>query len=542
MNVFEALKSPDSTPTGSNWPLWRDAFSFVAFIGGGLSSIEAAKITIKHGKKPIIIEKTMSLGGIWRMSANQQSRIQVDPISFRAIEDNSPIHIPNANDPFDTFYIDRDSVLSKMIKDIQENNLKEYTAFGVELIEFKSLDNGLVQCKMKNSLQEEWFVDFAELHIRTGSLTPSLHHSNFLFSSNSGEMHTDNNEAIDKFSGKIISGIADDISLDEFKGAKVVIIGMGAFAVENVRRALQGGASSITILSRNFDKLLFPERAGYLLRSRLQEENAFDEDKLIEMWSETYNTVKKAAMSCNMENIVLNPQCIVQVEGLPHFVFSKGLPSMASNIIYLAYYYDLVKIFQDEIIKMRNRTVITKCGRTIEADIVIKCVGFGTDERLFKNHVVQDCYFVDGKPNITHNLRGDKVNGQHIIGPCAQANNFLISYYEDAQEYERCFRRLIECPEAFKSLIDSNPKKQFKIISNVDYFTTLEFSDKLAKSPDPIIQKILANNKATRRSMYNQWLNLSTFTTLDKICWEKMSRYMASVTNKPILPYPFDTE
>ena len=55
--------------------------------------------------------------------------------------------------------------------------------------------------------------------------------------------------------------------LDEFAGQRVVIVGMGAFAVENTRRALRGGAKSVTVLSRRFDKLLFPERISYVLRN-----------------------------------------------------------------------------------------------------------------------------------------------------------------------------------------------------------------------------------------------------------------------------------
>lgn len=72
-----------------------------------------------------------------------------------------------------------------------------------------------------------------------------------------------------------------DVSLEDFQGKRVVVVGMGAFGVENVRRALRGGASSVTLLSRRFDKLLFPERVSYLLRSRLQASDAFEDENLV---------------------------------------------------------------------------------------------------------------------------------------------------------------------------------------------------------------------------------------------------------------------
>ncbi len=51
-------------------------------------------------------------------------------------------------------------------------------------------------------------------------------------------------------SGKIISGISDVADDFDWKNKKVVIIGMGAFAVENARTALEGGARHVTVVCR----------------------------------------------------------------------------------------------------------------------------------------------------------------------------------------------------------------------------------------------------------------------------------------------------
>ena len=64
---------------------------------------------------------------------------------------------------------------------------------------------------------------------------------------------------------------------------------------------------------------------------------------------------------------------------------------------------------------------------------MLLCVGFGTDEKLLEGHVVSNSFFVDDTPAITHNLRGDRVNGDNLIGSRVRAKNFLISYFEDAQ-------------------------------------------------------------------------------------------------------------
>ena len=109
---------------------------------------------------------------------------------------------------------------------------------------------------------------------------------------------------------------------------------------------------------------------------------------------------------------------------------------MSSNCVYLAKHYGLVDILEDEIKCFDENNPLalhTRGGRTLEADVILLCVGFDTDESVLEHHVVNDSWFVDGVSNITHNLRGDRVNGQNLIGPRVRCRNFLISYYEDAQ-------------------------------------------------------------------------------------------------------------
>jgi hypothetical protein len=343
------------------------------------------------------------------------------------------------------------------------------------------------------------------------------------------------------FSGKIVGGIGNDISVNQFTDQDVVIVGLGAFGVENIRRALQGRAKSITVLSRRFDKLLFPECAAYFLRYRLQQENAFDQDQLDFTWNQAYECVHTISSLTNTSHIVLNPNCVREIDGSKHFVFTNGFPSMASNTVYLAHYYGLVKIYEDEISAFYDgHWIRTKHGREIHADIVVKSMGFATDESLLRDHVLVDSYFIDGCSTMTHNVRGDRINGSKIIGSRARIANFLISYYEDPQEFDRCNFRLNLEPQSFQELTTLPPDKNYSLINQVDYFALLELSAKLTRSNDPEIRQILARNRATRREMYQELLPPSKFLTSDKQNWHKLSSYFASITNIPVLPYPFN--
>ena len=432
-----------------------------AFVGGGLSSIEGAKIALSRGVEPVILERSGNLGGIWVSSANSESRIQVDPVSFRPIDDWSPIEEADPSSPFSSIYPTRKEVLARFGKHAEKYSLLSRSVFNVHVEGFEALPNGLARVRMtvvlpienptcgccaatvkeieKDDEKKHVVCDFKELHIRTGSLTPWHHRSSVSFP---GEKTFD----------KVLVGISDDITVPEMKDKDIVIVGMGAFAVENARRALRGGAKSITILSRKFDKLLFPEIACYLLRSRLQEEDANEDDKLVDMWRDVFKVVQTGACVSGLENAMLNPNCVLTVEGEKHFVFVKGLPSVASNTVLLAHRFGLVDIYEDEVAELQageeggKGVVITKKGRKLQADMLIKCLGFGTEEAMMKGHMVQDSYFVDGLSNITHNLRADRVNGEGVIGPKVATSNFLISYYEDAVEYERSIGHLIESP------------------------------------------------------------------------------------------------
>ena len=518
------------------------------FVGGGISGIEATKILKANGKAPVIVEQYPFLGGIWSVAANDESRIQADPISFRPIEDDSPVITPNDNDPFDTIYPNRKQILERMAVDVKTFGVRDYSVFNTKVTRFHALDNDLVRVYMTQTWSsegkqcpccvaqfggkedtEEFFLDFKEIHIRTG--THSHHNAQLKYP---GE---------DNFEGTIVAGIGNDISLSELTDQNVVIVGLGAFAVENVRRALQANAKSITVLSRQYNKLLFPECAGYLLRYNLQHEDAFELERLRVTWDTAHELLETVAKVTGMEDIVLNENCVRMVNGRKHFVFTNGFPSMASNTLYLGYHYGLVSIFEDEISRFNERKlIVTKKGKELAADVVIKSMGFGTDEALLKEHTMRDSYFVSGKASMTHNVRGDRINGQKLIGSDVSIYNFLISYYEDPQEFDRCNIILNEYPEAFNELLEQiPPTKNFCLIKHVDYFTLLELSAKLSKCKHSQIQQVLKFNRKTRKEMYMKLLPPTKFFSLDKANWDKLSAHFASITGQPILQYPFSS-
>lgn len=51
----------------------------------------------------MVFEKSGEAGGIWLRAANRESRVQVDPVSYAAIEDPCPVRSMDDSDVFDNF-------------------------------------------------------------------------------------------------------------------------------------------------------------------------------------------------------------------------------------------------------------------------------------------------------------------------------------------------------------------------------------------------------------------------------------------------------
>ena len=175
----------------------------VVFVGGGLSSIEAAKIVLKEGGRPLLLERSAFLGGIWVTAANPESRVQVDPVSFRAVDDDSPVvQERDTNNPFDSCYPTRATVLQRLASSVERAGLRERTLFNTEVLDFEKVDDGSGRirlcvrqnsahgfnrplcrwpeasdstCSCCESADGVYTVFVRQLHLRTGSLTHGLH-------------------------------------------------------------------------------------------------------------------------------------------------------------------------------------------------------------------------------------------------------------------------------------------------------------------------------------------------------------------------------
>jgi hypothetical protein len=208
-----------------------------------------------------------------------------------------------------------------------------------------------------------------------------------------GGLHRPRNETFPNeniFEGQISLGISNDIPLSSFKDTSVVIVGHGAFAIENMRTALENGAKHITILCRR-KQMVFSTFCNWLINSS---KNVFSVTDIVDVMRPFYES------------------CGFNIEDLPSLTQDKNGDWMldqttvpaGSDVYFLAQMLGKLTVIVDEVVNFTPDTVITQNGRKIKADIFIKCLGSDTDSSIIKNIFGEEStlqgLWVNGDPNL----------------------------------------------------------------------------------------------------------------------------------------------
>ena len=187
-----------------------------------------------------MLERCTTFGGDWLNNANKTSKLQISSLSYQF----TPNHIAK----FESIYPSRDEVLDYMKKVIDYYGINDFCKYNCQLLNHKTLENGRVEITYQNLVDNEHHIIEVDHLIYTDSgLGDKIHEVNY--------------EGENKFAGKIDYGVGDKICKNDFTGKDVVIIGMGAFAIENMRTAYENNAKSITILARSIKSVMSRSQA-----------------------------------------------------------------------------------------------------------------------------------------------------------------------------------------------------------------------------------------------------------------------------------------
>lgn len=307
----------------------------VAIVGAGVTGLYAAHQLSKNNISFCVVDQRDIIGGIWSKYANRSSQVNTSEGGYRLIEKK----FRSNSDHSATREILEDIVqLARGVSDDIYLNTK------VERIEKVG---GAYHLSLNGSHENS--------HLQSKGVILTIN-------DRVGAPRTIAWDNQSTFQGKIVTGISDDAKDINWKNKKVVIIGMGAFAVENARTALVGGASHVTVVCRRHGTVC-PKIIDYLNFTTPYDEE-FKHDKKSNMrnmllWKKLYDRSGATQPECWMGKIK-----------------HEGHTISVSDIWFIGHYLKKIDTIAGKISGMYENGVIVDNRQRIDADIIINCVGF----------------------------------------------------------------------------------------------------------------------------------------------------------------------
>ena len=362
----------------------------VTVIGAGISGISLAIKLEKYGIPYIIYESSPNNGGIWNEAngkVNKFSRVQSFSSSYKMEDDFSHY----------TEFTPGPQMMEKIEDSIKKFKINEKIRYQHELVDFKYLhEKKKVSFRIKNLKENQVkILETDALYIRTGTLNIR---NELTFQ---GE---------DKFTGVIQYGTGDNKDEIDFQDKEVVIVGMGATAIENAANALEKGAKKVRFIVRKLRPIWGKKTVYKMMKGAINPLNYLSNSIRKKTWKNINDSYEH--LNNYMGNPTINKiskESTMLINGNVNHKMT-GIPTLNNNM-YIFLHYQLVEIIEDEIVSCEESEtfVVTKKGDRYPADILLKCTGSKMNESFLKDHVFADYIFVDRVPYITHNCGIDRL-------------------------------------------------------------------------------------------------------------------------------------
>ena len=330
-NKFSFDSSRLKISSGNHLPEQVD----VVVVGAGVTGLYAADQLSKNGISFCVVDQRDIIGGIWSEYANTTSQVNTSEGGYRLIE-----------------------------KAIRSN--RDHSPTREILEDIVRLGRGVSESIYLNS-RVDWIEkadDAYQLNISNGKGKTYIKSKGILLAINDrvGKPRPIEWPNQSQFKGDILTGISDDAKDFDWKGKNVVIAGMGAFAVENTRTALEGGARHVTVVCRRHGTVC-PKIIDYLNFTTPYDEHFLHDKK------------------SNMRNMLLWKKLYdlsgaTQPECWPTRVKHEGHTISVSDIWFIGHYLKKIETMAGNITGMDENGVIVDNRHHIDADIVLNCIGF----------------------------------------------------------------------------------------------------------------------------------------------------------------------
>jgi len=386
----------------------------VLVIGAGIGGLSFARQLELAGLPVDVVDIQPAAGGVWNLHANVDSKLQIDSPAYDFDSTQLPL---DKDHRWQLAFPAQPKIHEDCNRIAQE--LKQAVQYQTKV------------SKVEKTGEQEYKVSFLSNGVTTEnrysgvvSMTGGLH---------TPKRHEFPHEA--SFLGAIAYGIGNDLSREKFNGANVIIVGHGAFALENMRTALENGANHVTILCRRRN-LVMSTFCNWLLNSAPGVMSVSD---VMEVMRPFYQATG------------------IEIDDLPSFMFDDAGERVldqttvppGSDLFFLAQMAGKVSVVVDEIESVNARGVSTKQGQHLSADILLKCLGFSTESRisqLFGEDADVQGLWINGDVNLfTYN------DGAQV--PRKVKTLLCSSYAFFVQVFAKAYIHFRRHPESYKSAL-----------------------------------------------------------------------------------------
>ena len=275
----------------------------VLVVGAGLAGLIVASRFAQAGARVVMLERSNHVGGVWRQHANPFSRVNSSEPGYRV-----PVRraTPNTNHSHHSeILVDALRLLRGEVEAPTDGTRDDATSLadkiflGCEVRGVQEVPAGQQQL----SPSRGWRVvgvcgaEAVPFEVRSGTVVVCTNRRLGVPRSLTLKGEAD-------FLGAVRRGLAGDCEDVHWRGQRVVILGMGAFALESMRTAFQGGAAHVTLLCRrrgtvcpqSIDWLNFIRPWG--VHNHLPRHDAAGTAKVLQAWRAAYDVSGAVQPEC----------------------------------------------------------------------------------------------------------------------------------------------------------------------------------------------------------------------------------------------------
>ena len=474
-------------------------FVEVTVVGSGLAGLLLAT-TFAYARVDslAVLEKSSSVGGTWRHHGNAFSRVNSSEPSYRL-----PLRMhKRAN----TNHTHHSEIIDDVLRLLMHHSLTPHIHTHAEVHRLACTPSG------------RWVLSGCRHAIMPIALQCTL----AIMATNRrlGRPRRITLPSEEVWRGSMKRGLGGDVNSLYCANKRVLVLGMGAFAVENVRTSLERGATHVAIICRRRGTVCpqIVDWANFIRPFNSDVERGAPGDAvMMSHWQRAYDLSGATRPDCWKASGELKPD---------------GHTVSTLDMYFIAHHVQKLTTKVGKVLRLEATAMVcTSDGEQLEASVLIKCVGFelheGNERLLGRTQMrsfgmVERGLWLQIEAHLDARTFNSPFGSSYLLG--ASFNAVLIARY---------------CNDCFLAAHLVHPKLHTSRINSITVSDTLQGSSELA-SIDPEVKVLLQAHLAATATAFNATMSPAEYTAENMRLWEAIHHTLShALPSSARLAYPF---